>query len=206
MKPILLAPTLLLLTACILNPQTYPVLSPADAAYDAANRSVRTGNERSRIISFCTDYNANRGMPADLAAKRCACTYDIARPQFTDAQWRRPSTNPNSRYMRRMDAAVRQCKRLYPTADARPDPPHISLSQYRRAFIDLCARQPIGRQLSRNQSVRLCTCTYDNLRSRYSTREWQQFIDSGRNPQHDPVFKRRMGEATAACMRRYNAY
>ena len=202
MKPILLAPALLLLTACLPNPQTYPVLSPADAAYDAANRSAHTGDERSRMISFCTDYNANRGMPAELAAKRCACTYDIARPQFTDAQWRRPSTNPNSRYMRRMDAAVRQCKRLYPTADARPNPPHISLSQHRRAFIDLCARQPLGRQLSRSQSVRLCAY----LRSRYSTREWQQFIDSGRNPQHDPVFKRRMGEATAACMRRYNAY
>ena len=153
MKPILLAPALLLLTACLPNPQTYPVLSPADAAYDAANRSVRTGDERSRMISFCIDYNANRGMPADLAAKRCACTYDIARPQFTDVQWRRPSTNPNSRYMRRMDAAVRQCKRLYPTADARPNPPHISPSQHRRAFIDLCARQPIGRQLSRSQSV-----------------------------------------------------
>ena len=202
MKPILLAPALLLLTACLPNPQTYPVLSPADAAYDAANRSAHTGDERSRMISFCTDYNANRGMPAELAAKRCACTYDIARPQFTDAQWRRPSTNPNSRYMRHMDAAVRQCKRLYPTADARPNPPHISLSQHRRAFIDLCARQPLGRQLSRRQSVRLCAY----LRSRYSTREWQQFIDSGRNPHHDPVLKRRMGEATAACMRRYNAY
>ena len=169
MKPILLAPALLLLTACLPNPQTYPVLSPADAAYDAANRSAHTGDERSRMISFCTDYNANRGMLA-------------------------------------MDAAVRQCKRLYPTADARTNPPHISLSQHRRAFIDLCARQPIGRQLSRSQSVRLCACTYDDLRSRYSAREWQQFIDSGRNPQHDPVFKRRMGEATAACMRRYNAY
>ena len=55
MKPILLAPALLLLTACILNPQTYPVLSPADAAYDAANRSVRTGDERSRMISFGAD-------------------------------------------------------------------------------------------------------------------------------------------------------
>ena len=123
MKPILLAPALLLLTACILNPQTYPVLSPAGATYDAANRSIRTGDERSRMVSFCVDYNANRGMPADLAAKRCACTYDIARPQFTDAQWRRPSTNPNSLYMRRMNAAVQQCKRLYPTADARPNPP-----------------------------------------------------------------------------------
>ena len=201
MKPILLAPALLLLTACILNPQTYPVLSPADAAYDAANRSIRTGDERSRMVSFCVDYNANRGMPADLAAKRCACTYDIARPQFTDAQWRRPSTNPNSRYMRRMAAAVRQCKRLYPTADGPPTPPHISPSQHRRAFIDLCARRPLN-QLSRSQSVRLCACTYDNLRSRYNTREWQQFIDSGRNPQHDSVFKRRMSEATAACIRR----
>ena len=203
MKPILLAPALLLLTACLPNPQTYPVLSPADAAYDAANRSVRTGNERSRIISFCTDYNANRGMPAELAAKRCACTYDIARPQFTYAQWRRPSTNPNSRYMRRMDAAVRQCKRLYPTADARPNPSHISPGQHRRAFLDLCARQPLGRQLSRSQSVRLCACTYDDLRSRYSAREWQRVTTAYDRGQSNPVLERQMSAAANSCVRRY---
>lgn len=203
MKPILLAPALLLLTACLPNLQTYPVLSPADAAYDAANRSAHTGDERSRMISFCIDYNANRGMPAELAAKRCACTYDIARPQFTYAQWRRPSTNPNSRYMRRMDAAVRQCKRLYPTADARPNPSHISPGQHRRAFLDLCARQPLGRQLSRSQSVRLCACTYDDLRSRYSAREWQRVTTAYDRGQSNPVLERQMSAAANSCVRRY---
>ena len=75
----------------------------------------------------------------------------------------------------------------------------------RSGFIAQCTSR-FNSRANTAQLRRLCACTYDDLRSRYSAREWQQFIDSGRNPQHDPVFKHRMGEATAACMRRYNAY
>lgn len=75
----------------------------------------------------------------------------------------------------------------------------------RSGFIAQCTSR-FNSRANTAQLRRLCACTYDTLRSRYTPAQWQRFIDTDHDPERDPVFKRRMQEAAYTCVRRHRAY
>lgn len=81
------------------------------------------------------------------------------------------------------------------------NPNRRSIASHRSAFLDLCTSRNIGTPAA--QTRRICACTYDTLRSRYTAAQWQQHINNDTNPNRDPVLNRRMNEAANTCVRRH---
>ena len=72
----------------------------------------------------------------------------------------------------------------------------------RSGFIAQCTSR-FNSRANTAQLRRLCACTYDTLRSRYTAAQWQQHINNDTNPDRDPVLNRRMNEAANTCVRRH---
>ena len=72
----------------------------------------------------------------------------------------------------------------------------------RSGFIAQCTSR-FNSRANTAQLRRLCACTYDTLRSRYTTAQWQQHINNDTDPDRDPVLNRRMSEAADTCVRRH---
>ena len=73
----------------------------------------------------------------------------------------------------------------------------------RDLFISRCTGETATTGISRQSAANICACTYDTLRSRYTTAQWQQHINNDTNPDRDPVLNRRMNEAANTCVRRH---
>ena len=71
----------------------------------------------------------------------------------------------------------------------------------RSGFIAQCTSR-FNSRANTAQLRRLCACTYDTLRSRYTTAQWQQHINNDTN-RSNPVLERQMNAAANSCVRRY---
>ena len=72
----------------------------------------------------------------------------------------------------------------------------------RSGFIAHCTSR-FNSRANTAQLRRLCACTYDTLRSRYSAREWQRVTSAYDRGQSNPVLERQMSAAANSCVRRY---
>jgi len=72
----------------------------------------------------------------------------------------------------------------------------------RSGFIAQCTSR-FNSRANTAQLRRLCACTYDTLRSRYSAREWQRVTTAYDRGQSNPVLERQMSAAANSCVRRY---
>ena len=79
---------------------------------------------------------------------------------------------------------------------------HSSVGTSRSGFIAQCTSR-FGSRANTAQLRRLCACTYDTLRSRYSAREWQRVTTAYDRGQSNPVLERQMSAAANSCVRRY---
>ena len=71
-----------------------------------------------------------------------------------------------------------------------------------RGFIAQCTSR-FNSRANTAQLRRLCACTYDTLRSRYSAPEWQRVTSAYDRGQSNPVLERQMSAAANSCVRRY---
>ncbi|AZR59125.1 hypothetical protein [Eikenella corrodens] len=152
---------------------------------------------RSSFVNACADNAASWQMTPNQAAGVCACAYDRVSSRYGH-NWIRQPANPNTPLGRYFISSVRQCA-------ARPNanPNRRSISSHRSAFLDLCTSRNTG--ITPAQTRRICACTYDTLRSRYTTAQWQQHINNDTSLDRDPVLKRRINEAANTCVRRHFA-
>ena len=161
---------------------------------NTANQTPAT--PRSSFVNACADNAAEWRMTPNQAAGVCACAYDKVSSRYGH-NWIRQPANPNTPLGRYFISSVRQCA-ARPNANANPN--RRSIASHRSAFLDLCTSRNIGTPA---QTRRICACTYDTLRSRYTAAQWQQHINNDTNPDRDPVLNRRMNEAANTCVRRH---
>lgn len=161
--------------------------------------SANAGNTpRSSFIRTCTENAAAWQMGSGQAASVCACTYDRVSSRY-GGNWLMQPANANTPLGRYFIRSVRQCagRTAADTGNRR---------NTRSAFLELCTARNADVIPNPAQARRVCACTYDTLRSRYTPAQWQRFIDTDHDPERDPVFKRRMQEAAYTCVRRHRAY
>ena len=161
---------------------------------NTANQNPAT--PRSSFVNACADNAAEWRMPPNQAAGVCACAYDKVSSRYGH-NWIRQPANPNTPLGRYFISSVRQCASR-PNANANPN--RRSIASHRSAFLDLCTSRNIGTPA---QTRRICACTYDTLRSRYSAREWQRVTTAYDRGQSNPVLERQMSAAANSCVRRY---
>ncbi len=152
---------------------------------------------RSAYIDSCIDKHAEWQMSPNEAASICACAFDRVSSRYGN-NWMQNNPDSHPALSRFVVSSVRQCARRPPA-----DPSHRSIRTHRDDFLALCTSYRHDPMFSSAQIARNCVCTYDTLRGRYSTAQWQHIIRTGTSLESDPVLKRRTREAAETCVRRH---